>query len=182
MSSDLIRTRPTSTSSSLAARIKQQQLATGTFLLLDCSSSMNGRPIERLRSIARDLRSTLPNLRQIVFPRIGSTQGAEEIDCDIQDAHGMTPLDHAITLATELGAAHLIIVSDGEPDRPQAVLSAAKLARARIDVFYVGNPGGGGEAFLRGLATAYGGKADTISLQTQQLETKIRGMLEAGTA
>lgn len=186
MSSELTPTKPSTLSTSLASRIQRYKQRVGTFLLLDVSSSMDGagreRPIDKLRATARHLRTDMPTVRQIVFPGSGAngwSGGAEEIAGDIPEPRGTTPLGAAIQLAASLGALHLVIVSDGEPDDPQAAARAAREAKCQIDVVYVGTVGGRGEAFLQQLAKAHGGSCDTISLQTQQLETKIRGLLGA---
>jgi Mg-chelatase subunit ChlD len=189
MSSDALAptSRPRSQNTSLAARIAAHKQAQGTFLLLDCSGSMGDRiakgvrAIDRLRQIARQLRHEAPTLRQIVFPAPDSIDGAAEILSDIPEPHGTTPLDKAITEAATHGALHLIIVSDGDPNDSSATLNAADQARCRIDVFFVGAPGGGGEAFLRELARRHGGACDTVSLASppRELETKIRGLLTA---
>jgi Mg-chelatase subunit ChlD len=184
--SDLTTTKPRTLSTTLADRIARYKQRTGTFLLLDVSSSMDGsgreRPIDRLRASARQLRQDIPTLRQIVFPAKNFNNfpyDAEEITGDIPEPRGTTPLHAAIRVATALGALHLIVVSDGVPDDEQAAARAARESKCKIDVVYVGMPGGHGEAFLRQLAQAHGGSSETISLHTQQLETKIRGLLNA---
>ncbi len=186
MSSDLVPTpRLTTTNASLADRIKQQRQATGTFLLLDCSSSMHHeiapheRAIDKLRKVARDLRRDTPTLRQVIFPAHEDSDHALEIDGDIPEPRGGTPLAAAITYSADRGALHLIIVSDGEPNSASEAVDAAHRAQCRIDVCFVGEPGSPGEAFLRDLAARYGGQCDTVNLATKTLETKIRGYLSA---
>lgn len=185
MSSDLVHTpRAQSLSASLAERIKQHQRATGTFLLLDCSYSMSDeiaphqRAIDKLRTVARQLREDSPAVRQVAFPVEG--HAAIEIAADIPEPGGNgTPLAEAIDYAAGRGALHLIVVSDGAPNDEQAALRAATASRCRIDVCFIGRAGDPGEAFLRRLAAASGGQCDTLSLATKALETKIRGFLNA---
>ncbi len=186
MSSDLThQPRPVTSNASLADRIKQQKHATGTFLLLDCSGSMsdeiapNERAIDKLRKVAHDLRRDAPTLRQVIFPAHDDSDAALEIQSDIPEPRGMTPLAQAITYSAQRGAVHLIIVSDGMPNSGPDALDAAAHARCKIDVCYVGRPDGAGEAFLRELAAKHGGSCNTVNLATKALETKIRGLLSA---
>ncbi len=186
MSSDIVhQPRPQTSNASLADRIKQHRQESGTFLLLDCSTSMEDeiapheRAIDKLRKVARELRHDAPTLRQVIFPAKEGSDHALEIQSDIPEPRGMTPLAQAIDYAAARGAVHLIIVSDGMPNSTELALEAAKKAQARIDVCYVGRSGGPGEAFLRELARLHGGQCDTINLATKALETKIRGLLNA---
>ncbi len=189
--SDLVPTPqrlPASTHSGLAARIKAYKRETGTFLLLDCSGSMDERisreerAIDKVRSVARGLRRDYPTLRQIIFPAASSGPGVEcarEVTGDIPEPGGTTPLAAAIRLAASLGAMHLFVVSDGEPTDRDGAMQAAHEAKCQIDVCYIGRPGDSGEQFLRELARQHGGSCDTLDLRTKQLETKIRGFLSA---
>lgn len=186
MSSELThQPRPQTANASLADRIKQQRQATGTFLLLDCSGSMSNaiapheRAIDKLRAIARALRRDVPSLRQVIFPASSESNEALEIQSDIPEPRGMTPLAQAITYSAARGALHLIIVSDGMPNSPTDAEDAASRAKCRIDVCYVGEPGSHGEIFLRKLAARHGGQCDTVNLATKALDTKIRGLLSA---
>ena len=185
-SDDLVhQPQPQSLNASLADRIKQHRQSTGTFLLLDCSSSMgcvlsgNDRAIDKLRRVARQLRADAPTLRQVIFPATGDDDNAVEIQSDIPEPRGLTPLAQAITYSADRGALHLIIVSDGMPNSGTEALKAAQQARCKIDVCFIGNPGDPGEQFLRNLAAQCGGACDTLDLTTKQLETKIRGFLSA---
>jgi Mg-chelatase subunit ChlD len=184
MSSDLLPLWPATSNSSLADRIAAHRRSVGTFLLLDCSYSMaseiapHERAIDKLRKVARQLRLESPQLRQIAFPMPNGEEAAE-ITTDIHEPCGQTPLAGAIDYAAARGAVHLIIVSDGQPDSESAAKTAAKAARCRIDVCFVGAPGSYGEAFLRQLASLHGGSCDTLSLATKALETRIRGLLSA---
>jgi len=184
MSSEIIATARISSNSSLAERIKQHRRATGTFLLLDCSYSMseeiapNQTAIQKLRSVARQLRADLPSVQQVAFPVEGAA--AREIAADIPDVGGNgTPLAEAIDYCAGRGAAHLIVVSDGAPNDPPRALIAAKQSRCKIDVVFIGRPGDPGERFLRDLARQSGGSCDTLDLATKALGTKIRGLLSA---
>lgn len=186
MSSEMVPTpRPQTSNASLADRIKQHRQAVGTFLLLDCSTSMldeiapHERAIDKLRKVARDLRHDAPTVRQVIFPGADGSDDAVEISSDIPEPRGMTPLAQAIDYAAARGAVHLIVVSDGMPNSTELALDAAQRAQARIDVCYVGMADGPGEAFLRSLAARCGGQCDTINLATKALETKIRGLLSA---
>src|SRR6266850_4022097 len=178
-SDDLVhQPRPQTLNASLADRIKQHRQSTGTFLLLDCSSSMgrvlsgNDRAIDKLRRVARQLRADAPTLRQVIFPGTEDGDDAREIQQDIPEPRGLTPLAEAILYSADHGAVHLIVVSDGMPNSTTRTLEAAQRARCKIDVCFIGNPGDIGERFLRDLAAQYGGACDTLDLTTKQLETK----------
>lgn len=183
MSADLV-AHPRAGSNSLAERVKQHRQQVGTFLLLDCSYSMmqtiapHERAIDKLRTIARQLRQDLPHVRQVIFPT-PSGADAEEIVNDIPEPCGQTPLGEAIAYSAARGAVRLVIVSDGYPTNPASALEAAAKATCQIDVCYIGEPGSDGERFLRALASHYGGHCDTLDLSTKQLESKIRGFLTA---
>lgn len=51
----------------------------------------------------------------------------------------------------------IIIISDGEPNDPQAALALARLFKTKLDVIYIGPEDGFGRDFLRRLADARGG-------------------------
>jgi Mg-chelatase subunit ChlD len=70
-----------------------------------------------------------------------------------------------------------ILISDGEPDDPQAALAEARQFKAQIDVIYVGSeilPTG--RDFLTQLARASGGQAVTAD-QAKQLASIARRLL-----
>lgn len=181
---DLVRlSLQASQTSSLATLVQRRQAEKRTFLLLDCSGSMSDPCGEGLRKIDQ-LRTVVAGLH-VACPLVGfGLDGAEEVRFieRIPDPFGSTPLDKAIAFAKDHQAQHLIVVSDGQPNSPEAALQAAGAFQGPIDVFYVGEPGGPGEAFLARLAAHSGGQAQTTSLKTPDLlTTGIRALLQAGT-
>lgn len=193
MSTDLIRQKLESSlqSRSLKSLLEEKHAEKTTYLLLDCSGSMDHpvnpqepsspRKIDVLRTITNQLREEL-GCPQVAFPiatHDGDQIAAARIVDWLPDANGGTPLGPAIDFCTEHGARRIILVSDGAPDPPESrALLAAKNFGGVIDVCYVGPPGTRGEQFLHDLAQACGGQASTLTLaQPKQLETKIRGLL-----
>lgn len=57
----------------------------------------------------------------------------------------------------------IILISDGEPDSEDDTLNVARTFTSKIDTIYIGPEGGRGAAFLRRLADATGGRAETKS-------------------
>lgn len=55
-----------------------------------------------------------------------------------------------------------IVISDGYPDDAQKALVVAKTFTSTIDCIYIGEPGSGGESFLKQLAQSRGGSASTL--------------------
>jgi hypothetical protein len=196
VSTDLVRQKLESTlqSRSLGDILKEKQAERETFLLLDCSGSMDqvvnpqdrssGRKIDALRTITTKLREELA-CPQVAFPIANADGGtidyARLVDW-LPEANGSTPLGPAIDYCRDKGARRIILVSDGAPDSEQHALEAARRFGGVIDVCYVGPPGTRGEAFLRELAAACGGQYQTMSLaQPKQIEQKLRGFLTAAT-
>lgn len=185
----LIRTRLENSlqASSLKSLVQRRQQEKTTFLLLDCSGSMAEpcRPGERRIDALRAVVDTLH--AQVACPLVGFGLSLDSQTADVAfitrvpEPMGSTPLDKAITFGARHQATHLIVVSDGEPNSPERTLEAAKAFAHPIDVFYVGPPGGPGEAFLTRLAQASGGQRQTTSLrQPEQLVSGIKGLLGAG--
>jgi len=150
-----------------------------SFLLLDYSSSMDEslesgsspsnepkrRRIDALRNVVRDLRSRNDvRFRTIVFG--ADVREGEEIP----EPCGGTPLARAIEFARQLGATHIAVVSDGQPDNPQDALVEARRSLAKIDVFFVGPEDLPGRHFLAELAKAAGGSFGTSDLGKQANE------------
>ena len=57
----------------------------------------------------------------------------------------------------------IILISDGEPDSEQDTLDVARTFTSKVDTIYIGPEGGRGADFLRRLADATGGRAETKS-------------------
>lgn len=169
---------------SLAQLVKEREQERGTFLLLDCSGSMDHRTepgsqtrkIDALRRLVRDLRE-----QGVRCPLVAFRDYKAYFVEAIPEPDGSTPLAEAIAFSRAERGQHLIVISDGAPDSEPKALAEARLFGGPIDVFYVGPPGTRGETFLRELAAASGGRSQTVSLsQTKQLTTAIRGLLTSG--
>ncbi len=97
---------------------------------------------------------------------------------------GLPPRPSMFTdLAGALDFAHVadgcglkvILISDGEPDDEQAAMRAARKWQDKIDTIYVGPEGDSGQAFLRQLAKATGGRAsaDKIDDLADRIDTLL---------
>ena len=173
----------------------QQQLATARklsdvmndrrrWLLLDYSSSMDAfvnfetreRRIDALRATVKSLREVEQiRFRQMLF-------GASvEVREDIPEPAGGTPLAQALMEVKAYNPSQVCVVSDGEPAAPDLCLQAAAALGVKIDVFYIGPPGGHGEDFLRKLAEASGGRfaSNDLSGGVKALTSQVRDSLLA---
>lgn len=179
--------------SSLGDLVKAKKLEKETFLLIDCSYSMNetiavpyGRTttkMDALRQVVEQLR-----LEGVVRPMVGfglmgnGHDGVGFIEY-IPQPQGGTPLAEGIDFSTSAGATHLIVVSDGEPNDGPRALGAAKRFGGKIDVFYCGSLPSRGEEFLRSLAAQSGGQCENVSLGVpKQLTSALKGLLGAKAA
>lgn len=74
----------------------------------------------------------------------------------------------------------LIIISDGEPDNPEAALDLAKKFSTKIDTLYCGPELGSGADFLKRLSALTGGQAVTQSVSDlDNLSKSVKGLLAA---
>jgi len=174
----------------LADLAAQKRRELETVLLLDVSGSMLQpvgalSPLTRIRALEHVLADLDLDAARIVFGVLDSANGVRQLHPGepLPSPIGGTPLGAALDLARAQGYRRAIIISDGEPNDPGHARRAAQSFGGRIDAFYVGYPGGPGEALLRALVTASGGAMNTISLaEPAQLEAGLRGLLTAGTA
>ncbi len=176
------------TTGSLASLVAAKKSQRETFLLIDCSYSMNQSAsgfggqskMDRLRVSVDNLVKEGINPRMVGFGLTVDRSTEVGFIERVPSARGNTPLAPAIRFAKHYGAGHLIVVSDGEPDSGDDALMAASEFAGPIDVFYVGPAGGRGEMFLQQLAKASGGKCQSVSLgQPQQLTAGLKGLLGA---
>lgn len=183
-----VREKLSLTTGSLADLVKANKTAhRNTFLLLDCSYSMNepagqgGRTskMTALRNVVRGLKDEGVRATMVGFGILGGTNGVAFIT-EVPVAEGGTPLAEGIEFSYAHGADHLIVVSDGEPNDQQRALWAAQQFAGPIDVFYVGQRPSPGESFLQRLATGSGGQCQSVSLsQTKELSSGLRKLLAA---
>jgi len=72
-----------------------------------------------------------------------------------------------------------IVISDGQPDDPQAAINAANQYNNRIDTIFIGGSSNEGQAFLERLANASGGKA-ARDFSAAKLSDTVKGLLSNG--
>lgn len=185
MTSELSRLERQLMTTSLKDLMKADDEHGVVFLLLDISSSMNSemrngkKKIEGLREVVREVKTRGP-VQMAVFPPHNSA-GAAEFVTSVPHPHGGTPLAQAIEWCKIEGANRLVVVSDGAPDDREGAKEKAKAFGGRIDVVYVGNPGGKGAIFLKELAEMTGGSHFNGDLSTpKELAPRIAGLLGAG--
>jgi hypothetical protein len=88
---------------------------------------------------------------------------------------GGTALDLALARVGQLRPTHVLVISDGHPDRPDAALQAADRLDAQIDVIYCGPDWDReGIAFMRRLARS-GGVAQHHRLPSSAAVTRLLG-------
>ena len=141
------------------------------FLLVDTSGSMDqtlllpdgtlSRRIDQVRRVNARIQSQQPT-PIIAFGDLGfnpETYSHTLVDfvTEIPEPSGMTPMAQAIDFAREKGAGRLVILSDGQPDSTHDANEAARRFGGRIDIVFIGEPGGHGSSFLLSLAELAGG-------------------------
>lgn len=163
--------------SSLSDLVRAKQ-STNVHLLIDVSSSMNEKmrngksKIEGLREVVTDIQKQRKT-QMIAF-------GGEGVftTTSVPTPNGGTPLMEAIDFARAQNVGRLVAVSDGIPNDPVGALEAAKRFGGQIDVVYVGDPGDGGEEFLKRLARETGGTEFHGDLsEPKQLSKGVIGLL-----
>lgn len=83
---------------------------------------------------------------------------------------GGTALHTALREAAKLNPEHLVVITDGQPNRPDAALAIARTMLCRIDVYYCGNGSSDEVQFCRDLAQ-FGGEAIIDPSCVTMLET-----------
>jgi hypothetical protein len=124
-----------------SARFRARHAAAGTarVILCDVSDSMNEtagarRRIDHLRDA----------LEQVVRPEhklIAFSSAARQIDslAELPSPSGGTALELALITAAHHSPAATLVISDGEPNNPDAALRAAEALSGVIDVIYCGS-------------------------------------------
>ena len=94
--------------------------------------------------------------------------------------NGGTDMAEALTFVRPADGCgmRLVLISDGEPNDPNATLAVARQFVSPIDTVFVGPEGSRGAAFLRRLSDAAGGHSATRSIP--QLAAHIAGLLNSG--
>jgi hypothetical protein len=175
----------------LAAERQREQR--NSIILIDTSLSMNGPTtkgstrIVELGKVLATLRKRHPDVPVVAFcgaPNFGTGDyPARVLDNELPTPASSTPLGRAIGFCASLGAHHIVLISDGEPNsRDEAFDTAAKWG-GQIDTFFVGRKTDDGADFLKELARRTGGKSNVSDLGTGQkaLAGKVTLALTAGT-
>lgn len=158
--------------------------------LLDISGSMEicieGKSkLDHLRIIMKDY----PEARKICFSSdvYCNVDRNGNVDCVIPtSAHGSTDLAKAIRHLRGLAKRpeRIVLISDGDPDDPNAAIKEAVEFSVPIDIIFIGQKGSSGERFMINLAKFTRGKQFTIEDKSanfqKQLSTKIAGLLTSG--
>lgn len=158
--------------------------------LLDISGSMEicieGKSkLDHLRSIMKDY----PEARKICFSSdvYCNVDRNGNVDCTIPtSAHGSTDLAGAIRRLRGLAKRpeRIVLISDGDPDDPNAAIREATEFSVPIDIIFIGQKGSSGEMFMINLAKFTRGRQFTIEDKSanfqKQLSTKVAGLLTSG--
>lgn len=175
---------------SLKALIKARKK--NAMVMLDTSGSMadglngghsfNGGPtkISELRKTVEHLKSINPDVPMGSFAGRGARMIGEG---GIPEPGGNTPMAEAISFAKNIGAEHLVLVSDGEANNEWAAMEAARSFGGPIDTFFIGPDFSRGAEFLKEIARATGGNSNVTDLsEPKLLANKIAGLLGDGSA
>ena len=169
--------------------------------MLDCSGSMGGNKLDRLKdactSFVQHCNMGDTSIALDCFPQHG---GLSSVDLSVSNgviialilglsAGGGTPMaDSMNRVLTSVPLTRGILVSDGQPDNPNAVLETARMyaeAQIPIDCLHIGDYDGGKE-LLQQVAEITGGKflkfTDMNSLVSafKYLTPAMYGMLTSG--
>lgn len=154
--------------------IAESFLSADAIVLVDVSGSMSGTPYQQacqeLAKLQRDLPgkvaviafSDRPEFAPSGIPRFisGGTDLAEALRfVHVADGTGM----------------RFVVISDGYPNDPEGTIREARKFQSRIDTVYIGPEGGDGEAFLKRLAQASGGRASTNKVH--QIAERVERLL-----
>jgi Mg-chelatase subunit ChlD len=158
--------------------------------LLDISGSMElyiegMSKLDHLRNIMKDY----PEAKKICFSSdvYCNVDKNGNVDCTLPiSAHGSTDLARAIGFLRGLikRPERIVLISDGDPDDPNAAIREAIGFSVPIDIIFIGQKGSSGERFMINLAKFTGGKQFTIEDKSanfqKQLSNKIAGLLTSG--
>jgi hypothetical protein len=158
--------------------------------LLDISGSMDTyiggmSKLDHLRNIMKDY----PESKKICFSSdvYCNVDRNGNVDCAIPaSAHGSTDLAGAIRYLRGLAKRpeRIVLISDGDPDDPNAAMREATGFSVPIDIIFIGQRGSSGERFMINLAKFTGGRQFTIEDKSanfqKQLSNRIAGLLTCG--
>jgi hypothetical protein len=137
----------------------------------------------------RDIMKDYPEARKVCFSSdvYCNVDRNGNVDCTIPtSAHGSTDLARAIGHLRGLAKRpeRIVLISDGDPDDPNAAIREAIGFSVPIDIIFIGQKGSSGEIFMINLAKFTRGRQFTIEDKSanfqKQLSTKIAGLLTSG--
>lgn len=159
-------------------------LSVDAVILVDVSASMNGRD-ERNTTRLDEARHALENLQNNMSGKIALFTFSDNVtfvpNGYIAGVEGTTNLTKAlqfIRAADNIPNMRFVLISDGEPDRPDSALAEARKFKNKIDVIFIGREGSHGQQFLERLAQATGGRGITADAKMIETET-AKLLLEA---
>lgn len=157
-------------------------------ILADVSSSMDEMASSRtkydlLREALGQARRTAPNARLVTFASWPLEIAPGQ---DLPLPSGSTALDAALEYAIPLRPRWTLVISDGQPNDPDAALAAVDRITGTVDVLYCGPDGDvKAIAFMRRLARLGGGRVtvhDVVKAAKggrAELATLVQGLLPA---
>lgn len=153
-------------------------LSVDAVILVDVSGSMSQRD-RREKSRLQLAREALENLQNNMNGKIALFTFSDNVKfvsngyiAGVGSTTNLTAALHYVHMADGIPQMQFILISDGEPDRPQKALSEARKFKNKIDVIYIGRENGSGQKFLESLAAVTGGSSKNIDA----------AMLESATA
>jgi len=168
--------------SSAAAGFNLQEAMGGPpvkVLLLDVSGSMaspvnffseSGEPsVRKIEMLKRALASVLDNSPRIILAFDSRVELLESISA-LPEPRGSTDLALALKEVKRMKAGHVLLVSDGIPDSPEAAFEvAAEMRGCMIDTLYIGpETDYRAKQFLRDLAYRHRGRPVTQNMAKGQ--------------
>lgn len=167
-----------------AEQLTEQKLHNMDWICADTSGSMASPAFEgkkRIECLREAVTPFAGRVQVIAFP--GGTWSYSFCSADeIPNAVGGTPMTEAFNKLLELEPLHILVVSDGQPDRKSTALEAAgKLAeQCVIDVLYIGPEDPDAITFMQELARMGHGRYSKFDLNNQSpllLGNKVAEML-----
>ena len=171
--------RAAQTLPAVTGKVAQQQArierrAGAIVILADVSHSMASpawggqRKIDVLREAVASVMNRNPQCRLIAF-----SAAAQQVS-SIPEPHSNTDLVAGLEASREHDPGVLLLISDGQPDDPEAALQIAKTWRGAIDVLYVGpDSDAAAIAFMRRLAAAADGAVRVNDIGTSDGAKRI---------
>lgn len=177
MNSQIVRGSLAAIATEQNVSLAEAWLSVDAVILVDVSGSMSQRD-GREKTRLEQAREALTNLQNNMSGKIALFTFSDDVkfvpNGYIPGTEGLTNLAGALRfvhIADRIPQMKFILISDGEPDDPQAAMSEARRFANKIDVIFIGREGSGGQKFLQDLARATGGKSKTADAAMIETET-----------